>query len=324
MGNTKKKPFWVDPTVDLAFKSLFGEEKNKQNLINFLDAVLSEQYGIHVTDVNYLHNEVSNDFNGKRHRRKAKTEPDEVDNNKAVRFDVYAVDNNKNHLIIEMQMGECSEHFFDRSVYYCARALGVQQKIGKNLYSLHPVIFIGILRQPMIKDDEGKPICLEFDLVNKDKYPKFAHKNLMRLVFYQLEYLEYEHFEDCQTRTEQWLFLFKHLSTMGPGEIDIEKLKQEFKDFVDSARYEQMNEAEQHAYDLACDNYYDIIHGYEDRYNNGLKDGIEQGIQQGKELERQKFEQEKINMAKMMKDNGIAIETIANCTKIPPETIRQL
>jgi len=187
-----------------------------------------------------------------------------------------------------------------------------------------PFIFIGILRQPMVKDDKDKPICLEFDLVNKDKYPNFAHKNLMRLVFYQLEYLEHKHFEDCKTRTEQWLFLFKHLSTMNPREIDLEKLKQEFKDFVDSARYEQMNEAEQHAYDMACDNYYDIIHSLGNRYNNGLKDGIEQGIQQGIELERQKYEQEKINMAKVMKDNGIAIETIANCTKIPPETIRQL
>jgi len=171
----------------------------------------------------------------------------------------------------------------------------------------------------------------------------------MRLVFYQLEYLEYEHFEDCQTRTEQWLFLFKHLSTMGPGEIDIEKLKQEFKDFVDSARYEQMNEAEQHAYDMAYDNYYGIIHTFEDKYNNGLKDGIEQGIrqgiEQGKELERQKYELERQRFeqerqererqeqrqkrdqkerAADMKADGLPVETIIRYTGLTSEEIQNL
>ncbi len=54
MSGLKEK--YVNPFTDFGFKKLFGEEPNKELLMDFLNELLYEQEGT-ITDLTYLKNE---------------------------------------------------------------------------------------------------------------------------------------------------------------------------------------------------------------------------------------------------------------------------
>ena len=54
MTNFKEK--YINPFTDYGFKRLFGEEPNKDLLLDFLNELLKEEQGV-ITDLTYLKNE---------------------------------------------------------------------------------------------------------------------------------------------------------------------------------------------------------------------------------------------------------------------------
>src|SRR3989339_1777886 len=90
---------YVNPFTDFGFKKLFGEEVNKDLLIDFLNnLLLGEQQ---IKDLTYLKNE---------HLSSSDTE------RKAI-FDLYCENERGEKFIVELQ--KAKQNFFkDRSVYY--------------------------------------------------------------------------------------------------------------------------------------------------------------------------------------------------------------
>lgn len=90
---------YMNPYTDFGFKKLFGEEANKDSLIDFLNSVLPE-----------IHKVKSIAF------RNTEGLPQTSFERRAI-FDIFCVSESGERFIVEMQRAK--EHYFrDRSVYY--------------------------------------------------------------------------------------------------------------------------------------------------------------------------------------------------------------
>src|ERR1022692_3065183 len=99
----------IDPTVDYAFKKLFGSEANTPVLMSLLDAVLSPP-----PDRRIVALEIINPFNDK-----------ETPDDKLSIVDIKARDQLGRLYNVEMQM-QSSATFPDRALYYWAVLYGQQ------------------------------------------------------------------------------------------------------------------------------------------------------------------------------------------------------
>lgn len=97
----------INPKVDFAFKKLFGSEENKDILISFINAILSEDEQI--KDI-----ELKNPYNIANYKE-----------NKMSILDIKAVDENGTWYDIEMQIAE--QVFYEkRAFYYWAKVYSDQ------------------------------------------------------------------------------------------------------------------------------------------------------------------------------------------------------
>jgi len=118
----------IDPKVDYAFKMLFGMERNRDILADFVNAVLERSDGTWITELELL-----DPFNSK-----------EIADDKLSIVDVKARDQLGRQFLIEMQL--VPQGFFrQRMLYYGARLHAQQLCEGENYGQLSPTICICIV-----------------------------------------------------------------------------------------------------------------------------------------------------------------------------------
>ena len=129
---------YVNPYTDFGFKKLFGEEANKDLLMDFLNQLLPPHHQIATLTFKNPENMGST-----------------VEERKAV-FDIYCESEKKEQFIVEMQKAKM--HFFkDRSLFYSTSPIRQQAKKGTWNFKLLPVYFIAILDfQYDEKEEESK------------------------------------------------------------------------------------------------------------------------------------------------------------------------
>lgn len=115
---------YADPKNDLVFKKLFGNEENKELLIDFINKVLPNK---HVKDIEYLPTNLEPDIRIK----------------KQSILDVLCTDENGSKYIIEMQNAK-EKGFEERAVYYASKTYATQMDKGGKYADLKEVIFIAI------------------------------------------------------------------------------------------------------------------------------------------------------------------------------------
>ena len=119
---------YLNPQYDISFKRIFGTEKNKELLLNFLNVVLKNQIKSPIIEVVFL---------------KTVQDP-EIASKKQSIVDVLCKDTTGVQYIIEMQMTKGSG-FEERAQYYAAKAYVNQMLAGDRQYAnLKEVIFIAI------------------------------------------------------------------------------------------------------------------------------------------------------------------------------------
>ena len=126
---------FFNPKNDVAFKRLFGTERNKDILISFLNDVLPNKK---VIDVQFLNT----------------IQDVEAAALKQSIVDVLCTDQDKSHYIIEMQVAHYKD-FIKRAQFYAAKAYTRQLKIGEEYDKLKEVIFIAITDFIMFPDKPG-------------------------------------------------------------------------------------------------------------------------------------------------------------------------
>jgi predicted transposase/invertase (TIGR01784 family) len=126
----------IDPTVDYAFKLLFGSEGETSILIDLLNAVSQTTSGLIVREVT-----LQNPFSAK-----------EFEDDKQAVFDVRVFDQAGRPFIVEMQRS-VPFFFSKRALVNWSMAYAEQMREGDHHATLLPTIEICILQQSLFDDD---------------------------------------------------------------------------------------------------------------------------------------------------------------------------
>ena len=238
---------YVNPFTDFGFKKLFGEEPNKDLLLDFLNELLKEEQG-RITELTYLKNE----------------HLDQDLNRKAI-FDLYCTNERGERFIVELQ--KTKQNFFkDRTVYYSTFPLREQAKRADWNYELNAVYTIAILDFVF---DEGKnePDKYRYDikLMDRESCEIFYDK----LTFIYLEMPKFSKtLDELETRFDKWLYVIRNLNKL---DRIPETLKERiFERLFETAEIAKFNHQQLNDYEESLKYYRDL--------KNSLDTAREEGI----------------------------------------------
>ena len=127
-GDTVQR--YVDILSDAGFKAVFGDQKNKDVLMDLLNVVLPPHR--RVKDIEYSTTEL----------------PGFTPEGKSVRLDLRCTGEDGTGFIVEMQNSR-QRHFFKRCVEYAAKVYDSGSRRGGGYSDIPPVYFIGIVSADM-------------------------------------------------------------------------------------------------------------------------------------------------------------------------------
>ena len=311
---------FLNPKNDVAFKRIFGSEKNKDILIHFLNDMLSFKSKKPIKEVTFL-----------------KTHQDpEIASKKESIVDVLCQDEDGNKYVVEMQVAE-HDGFIKRAQYYAAKAYIAEMKRGDPSYeNLKEVIFLSIADFVLFPDKEAYKsdhIILDNETYENDL--KDFSFTFLELPKFKLEKHE------LKTMTEKWAYYFKNAPTTME-----EELVEIFKD--DPAichAYEELNrfhwtDEELQFYESDIKRIRDnnavriaqqkkikrqleesMEKGLEKGRSEGMEKGIEKGMKKGME---RGIEKGKLEIAKAMLQKGIDAQTIMEVTGISAGLVKEV
>lgn len=172
----------VSPTVDIAFKKVFGEEKNKGILIHFLNSIL-ERTTDPIVDLQFANTEI---------------QPEALAD-KLSRLDVL-VRTNKNEIInIEIQVKNTG-NIVDRSLYYASKLISQSLSSGQSYQSLPKFIMINLLGYKAFNDETRHRTVALMDTVKHEKYT-----DMLEFHFFELP----KYTAPTTNSAEAWIFFLK-------------------------------------------------------------------------------------------------------------------
>ena len=189
MAEFKEK--YINPFTDFGFKRLFGEEPNKDLLLDFLNELLKEQQG-KIVDLTYLKTE-----------QLGKTELDR----KAI-FDLYCENEKGEKFIVEIQKSK--QNFFkDRSVYYATFPIQEQAEKSDWNYELKAVYTIGIL-DFVFDSDKKENNKYRYDVKLQDIDTNKTFYDKLTFIYFEMPKFN-KSIDELETRFDKWLYLLKNL-----------------------------------------------------------------------------------------------------------------
>lgn len=282
---------FLDPKNDVAFKKIFGTEKNKDILIHFLNDMLTFRGKSPIQDVTFL---------------KTNQDP-EIAARKTSIVDILCRDEKGNQYIVEMQVAK-ERGFEKRALYYASRAYSSQMVEGGKYEDLKEVIFLALTDFVMF------PNCTAYksEHVILDKETHEHHLKDFSFTFFELPKF-HQDINDLKNVEEKWLYFFKHADET--SEEDLNKIIGQ--DEIIERAYEELNrfswnEIELRTYDQAIK--YEWVHNaqMDQKYDEGLTKGREEG-----RLD------EKIEIVKALHAQGVSLAVIAAATSLSEEEIKK-
>ena len=300
MESRDLKDRYVNPYTDFGFKKLFGTEINKDLLISFINSLLHGREV--VKDLTYLNTE-----------HLGTSEADR----RAV-FDVYCENEKGEKILVEMQRGE-QQFFKDRTLFYTTFPIREQQVIKDWDYQLKSIYIIGILNFTFDKDNDDY-YHHEVQLLDNQTKEIFYDK----LTFIYLEMPKFNKTEDeLNGMFEKWLFVLRNLSRL----MERPKALQErvFTKLFEAAEIAKFTKTEYDNYEESLKVYRDWKNmivtekkiSWEEGHEVGKEEGREEGIEEGKK-------QNAIEMAKILKEEGVAINIIVKSSGLTEKEINAL
>ena len=258
---------YLSPCNDIAFKKIFGSEKNEDILIAMLNAVLKNQLPKPITHVQFL-NPVQ--------------EPEILDKKESL-VDVLCRDEDGNQYIIEMQVAY-TIGFEERALYYAEKAFVSQMNKGDAYENLKKVIFVAFCDYPIFEEEETykckyfsnndntvpeKLDKMTFTFVNLVKFGKNIKKPINELTFEEKIYyfLRFAHNiseKDLEQLTKDEPLIKKMFEVTAKHYWSEEEL----------FRYEREQKRE-------WDNNAIILGALEKGMEKGIEQGMEKGLAQG-------------------------------------------
>ena len=302
---------FINPFTDVGFKRIFGQEINKDLLIDFLNNVIDE---FTIIDVSFLDKEQLPDYNEQR----------------SLIYDVYCRTDSGQYIIVEMQ--NRSQPFFkDRSLFYISKSITRQARRGSDwMYEIHAVYLIAFLNFHL--PEISKEFRTDVGLTNLKTHELFSDK--MRLIYLQLPlFNEEEH--SCDTDFKCWIYLLKNMETL--QRLPFAARSAVFDRLSKIAEVRSLTKEEQVQYEASLRNYRDTIAVMTGQFNSGIIKGREEGIAQGREEGIAQGREEGIaqgreegiaqgreEIAAKMLAAGLDIDAVAQYTGLAKEKVQML
>jgi predicted transposase/invertase (TIGR01784 family) len=254
------KEKYINPFTDYGFKRLFGEEPNKDLLLDFLNELLKEEQGT-ITELSYLKNE-----------NLGSTEL----NRKAI-FDLYCTNEKGEKFIVELQKTK-QKFFKDRTVYYSTFPIQEQAVVGSDWnFELKKVFTIAIL-DFVFDEDKNEPNKFRYDVKLTEQETKQVFYN--KLTFIYLEMPKFNKtVEELETRFEKWLFVLKNLHKL---DRIPEKLKENiFVQLFETAEISKFSQQEYQDYENSLKYYRDMKNSLDTAKDERSIEIAKKGLKEG-------------------------------------------
>lgn len=180
---------YLDIFTDYGFKKIFGEEANKDFLIDFLNSLLPAK--AHIKELTFKNNE------------KLGIRPD----SRSAVYDIYCENEQGEKFIVELQKIK-QKYYLDRTIFYSTFAISEDGHKGEWDWILKPVYCINLLDFRLTDDaGEDKKVIQRVTLKNEEGR-EINHK-LTYIYIEMPNFTKGEH--ELETRLDQWLYFIKNL-----------------------------------------------------------------------------------------------------------------
>lgn len=294
---------YINPFTDYGFKKLFGEESNKDLLLDFLNELLKDEQG-EIKSIRYIKNEQLGETGVDR---------------KAI-FDLYCESESGEKFIVELQ--KAKQNFFkDRMVFYSTFPIREQAERGDWNFKLNAVYTVAIL-DFIFEEDEKKPEKYRYNvkLTDIETHEIFYDK----LTFIYLEMPKFNKtLEQLTTRFDKWLYILRNLTEI--QEVP-ELLREEvFEKLFEVAEIAKFDPTQVRFYEESLKYYRDLQNTIDTAWDEGVEAGIEigkeQGIEIGEELGRLK---EREQIAINLLEAGLSDEQVVAATGLTLAQVARL
>ena len=293
---------FINPFTDWGFKRIFGQEINKDLLIQFLNDLLVGER--HITDLRFMDKEQL---------------PEAKDQRGAV-YDIFCETDTKEQIIVEMQHRR-QPFFMDRSIFYASRAVVGQGKKGKHwnyqLAAVYTICFMNFQPSDLLSSKFRTDVGLMDMQALKPVSDKF------RLIYLALPLFPRKTEAECENDFERWIYVLKNMETL--ERMPFQAQNALFEKLASITDVSALSEKDQERYEESLriyrDNYaadeYSFNRGKAEGLAEGLKEGLEEGLKEGQAAER-------TMIARNLKENGVESQVIIHCTGLTKEQIDQL
>jgi predicted transposase/invertase (TIGR01784 family) len=254
---------YINPYTDFGFKKLFGEEANKDLLIDFLNQMLPPVHQIQTLTF-----------------KNPEKLPDAAKERKAF-FDIECQSVTGEAFIVEMQKAKV-KFFKDRALFYTTFPIREQAKKGVDWnFELKPIYFIAILDFLYDESLERAKFWRDVQLTDQDCepfYEKLHFKFLQMPAFTKTA-------EELVTKFDKWAYFLKNLETFQ----DIPSILNEpiFEKAFETSRLTNMSAKQRTIYEKSQLDYLGVkavsATAWEEGKTEGIAIGKEEGIVIGKE-----------------------------------------
>jgi predicted transposase/invertase (TIGR01784 family) len=292
---------FLDPKNDVAFKKIFGSEKNKDILIHFLNDILGFTGSRAIQSVEFL----------------SPLQDPDIASKKQSLVDVLCRDEKGVKFIVEMQVAK-TKGFEKRAQYYAPKAYSQQADKAEEYSNLKEIIFIAIadcILFPNKADYKSDHVILDKDNYDHDlkgfsftfiELPKFRKKEISQL----------------ETLLEKWCYFFKYAAET--RESDLEQIIG--SDQIIKRAYEALDqfywsENELALYEQERKRVRDEAAVLAQKIDDATEKGLEKGLKKGREEGR---EEGKRAVAKELLKTNLTLEQIAEATGLLVEEVSDM
>ena len=275
---------YINPYTDFGFKKLFGEEGNKDLLIDFLNQLLPTHHQI--AELSF---------------RNPENLPDGLDDRKAV-FDIHCIAASGERFVVEMQKAKV-KFFKDRSLFYVTFPIREQAEKGNWSFKLAPIYFVAILDFEYDEEEERRKFRRDIALKDQDGdlfYEKLHFKFLQMPLFTKQEH-------ELETRFDKWCYFLKNLQSFDniPAILNEPIFQKAFK----TAELANMTAEQRDRYEQSLINYWDM--------NAIIDTAVEEAVEEA-------VQEKQMEIAENLLQTGMDDTTIAAVTGLDLDLIKEL
>ncbi|MCW5207836.1 PD-(D/E)XK nuclease family transposase [Desulfobulbus sp. US2] len=260
------KERYINLFTDYGFKKIFGEEPNKNLLLDFLNELLKEEQG-EIRDLTYLKTEQLGD----------------TDIDRKAIFDLYCENERGEKFIVELQKSK--QNFFkDRALYYSTFPIREQAERGDWNFQLKAVYTVAIL-DFVFDEDKNQPEKYRYDVKLSDIETNRVFYDKLTFIYLEMPKFS-KKLDELKTRFDKWLYVIRNLNRL--ERIPDMLREQVFEQLFDTAEIARFTPDQVRSYEKSLKYYRDMKNSLDTAFDEGKNERdreiVLNGLQQGVDI----------------------------------------